>query len=122
MSQYRLHERAGLTTPFFVGQYVQLPLSCGAVDAIFIAADITSTPLYMGHHPTRGLSSAPLGVDLDVDVLWSLPSTSRYDIPLGYAQFFPTSRMLRQAFQTGGYSFPQFLHDVRTRDGFKAGP
>jgi hypothetical protein len=54
LQQLQAHHRAELTTPFFVGEYVQLPLQCGTVDAIYMTVDFRVDPIYICQHPLHG--------------------------------------------------------------------
>jgi hypothetical protein len=104
------------TSPFFVGELVELQLTCGTAPAIFCALDIFSRPFYLCNHPQFGLVWAHLGTDLDRPSTWrAWAEDSLFDMSLGNSQFFLCLRALVHEMRCGRYSFVQFSSDVRVR-------
>lgn len=96
-----------------------LSLVCGTVEAVYVAADLSSRPLYICEHPTRGLAWAFFGMDLDDTPQWrQFLNSSTFDMPLSIASFYHCHRLLAHEFRLGRYSFAQFFKDVTFRERF----
>lgn len=87
------------------------------MDAIYVAADISSRPLFICEHPIRGLSWGFLGMDLDDTPLWrQFLHSSTFDMPLSISKFYHCHRVLAHEMRLGRYTFAQFQTDVQARE------
>ena len=116
--QYKKHIMAGLITPFYPAQLLQVNINGSNHDVIYFTFEFSSKPVYIANIDSiGGVCWSIINADLSISSSWNtiaFDNCHLHHSVVGVTNL--TIRFLFHAIRTGEYTFKQFVSDLKSRD------